>query len=137
MSRDRYNHRANPGPRGWLCAVQNPTQPGPSRGLYFHNAIIGSITNTAEYQAARVIDTIRSITGNLKKINLISGNTCSQIQKIFRVIEADSLLQYSFMIPCDAHGLQLLLGDILDFPPYYNIIKAVNAIVNHLIHANK
>jgi hypothetical protein len=106
--------------------------------FYYTNAVLGSDTVSAEYQCQRLIDIVSTITGSkFDLINAISGDTCSTMLRTFDLIAQSQLLKHAFMIPCDAHGLQLLLGDILEFPGYSSTVEACDAIVSHLHHADK
>jgi Protein of unknown function (DUF 659)/hAT family C-terminal dimerisation region len=106
--------------------------------FYYTNTVLGSSTVSADYQCQRVIETIGRITGNnYEAVNAISGDTCATMLKTFNLLAQNPLLKHAFMIPCDAHGLQLLLGDILEFPGYSATVSSCDAIVNHLHHADK
>jgi hypothetical protein len=111
---------------------------GTKRGTFFYTNInLGAATADSEFQAERIIQEISVIVGDYSRINSVSGDTCSTMEKTFRLISEDPRLKYAFMIPCDCHGLQLLLKDILTSPAYSPTVTAVNLIVNHLQHAPK
>ena len=46
-------------------------------------------------------------------------------------------LQCCFMIPCDLHGIQLLISDILTTPPFNSLKDRANQLVGHFKHSPK
>jgi hypothetical protein len=46
-------------------------------------------------------------------------------------------LKHCFFIPCDPHGLQLLIKDILQYPAYATTVEATAQLIEHLHHADK
>lgn len=59
------------------------------------------------------------------------------MQKTFRLLGEKSSLKHSFMIPCDCHGLQQHIGDILESPAYATTITSAYRLISHLHHAGK
>jgi hypothetical protein len=55
----------------------------------------------------------------------------------FEQISAKPGLKHCFFIPCDSHGPQLLIKDIMQYPAYSDIIKAAAQLIEHLHHADK
>lgn len=49
-----------------------------------------------------------------KRINSISTDTCHVMKSVWEKLEATPELRHCFMIPCDSHGLQLIMKDIVD-----------------------
>ena len=49
-----------------------------------------------------------------KRINSISTDTCSVMKSVWQNLATTSELKHAFMIPCDSHGLQLIMKDIVD-----------------------
>lgn len=49
-----------------------------------------------------------------KRINSISTDTCAVMKSVWEKLENTSELRHCFMIPCDSHGLQLIMKDIVD-----------------------
>ncbi|KAJ6041452.1 uncharacterized protein N7446_010660 [Penicillium canescens] len=48
------------------------------------------------------------------RINSISTDTCHVMKSVWEKLEATPELRHCFMIPCDSHGLQLIMKDIVD-----------------------
>ena len=49
-----------------------------------------------------------------KRINSVSTDTCSVMKSVWEKLEQTLELRHCFMIPCDSHGLQLFMKDIVD-----------------------
>ena len=49
-----------------------------------------------------------------KRINSISTDTCSVMKSVWEKLEDTTELRHCIMIPCDSHGLQLVMKDIVD-----------------------
>jgi hypothetical protein len=78
--------------------------------FYYENINLGTTSVTAEFYTEKIEQQIRSITkGQPKRINYISTDTCDTILKTGRLLQALPSFQHVFMIPCDPHGLQLLI----------------------------
>lgn len=54
--------------------------------------------------------------GDLSKINSIATDTCSTMYKMWLELQKFPEFAHCFFIPCDSHGLQLLVKDILKIP---------------------
>jgi hypothetical protein len=55
----------------------------------------------------------------------------------FDQLSVQSGLKHCFFIPCDPHGLQLLIKDILQYPAYASTVKSAAQLIEHLHHADK
>jgi hypothetical protein len=55
----------------------------------------------------------------------------------FDQLSVQSGLKHCFFIPCDPHGLQLLIKDILQYSAYANTVKAAAQLIEHLYYADK
>lgn len=56
--------------------------------------------------------------GDWAKVSGIATDTCAIIRKMWRVLESDLKLKHVFMVPCDSHGIQLLIKDLIDGVPF-------------------
>jgi hypothetical protein len=59
---------------------------------------------------------------NLQRVNSIATDTCQIMQKMWKELSSCPELQHCFTIPCDSHGLQLLVKDLLDLEPFKSIL---------------
>lgn len=61
-----------------------------------------------------------------KRINSISTDTCGVMKAVWGILSEKPELKHAFMVPCDSHGLQLIMKDILD--PNSSKIPKVKAV---------
>lgn len=69
--------------------------------------------------------------GDWERINSFATDTCSTMLSIWKLLENDERLwkSWSLMVPCDCHGLQLLIGDIHSIPYYKEIHHHITQII--------
>lgn len=88
-----------------------------------------SAPNTASWML-KVIDT--TVDGDFKRVNSITTDTCNLERAVWDILAQDYRLRHVFFIPCDSHGLQLLIKDILTMPTirvcFLKALKIVNSI---------
>lgn len=66
----------------------------------------------------------------LDRINSIATDTCSVMRRMWTELEKFEGLKHCFFIPCDSHGIQLLVKDIFTvIPIFYEIIRKGQLIV--------
>ncbi|KAJ5191061.1 uncharacterized protein N7498_010046 [Penicillium cinerascens] len=75
-----------------------------------------------------------------KRINSISTDTCCVMKSVWEKLKATPELEHYFMIPCDSHGLQLIMKDIVDpksskVPRAGEVFKSALAIVVFFHHS--
>ena len=74
----------------------------------------GAIKLDAQATATWMLEKIDQLTrSNFKKINSVATDTCSLECTVWDILSSDPCLQHAFFIPCDSHGLQLLIKDLL------------------------
>jgi hypothetical protein len=60
------------------------------------------------------------LTGNdLQRINSIATDTCATMGAVWRLLENNENMRHTLFVPCDAHGLQLLVKDLLQHVPFF------------------
>jgi hypothetical protein len=88
---------------------------------------------TAENIARWLFRHLETLTGgNWRKINSVATDTCSIMRAVWDIMAIDPrmLQAKTLFIPCDAHGLQLLVKDIVEnIPIYSNLAKQTGTIV--------
>lgn len=75
--------------------------------------------------------------GQLGRVNCIATNTCATMKSMWSHIGQNSKMKHVFFVPCDSHGLQLLLGDILKFPFLAEVVKQAQLILTAFRASNK
>jgi len=72
------------------------------------------------------------IKGDWGQINSFATDTCSRMLLLWRILAADQRLQLSkaLFVPCDSHGLQLLIKDVLGIPHYKVIQSQIILVIN-------
>jgi hypothetical protein len=75
-----------------------------------------------------------SVKGDFRRINAVATDTCSAMRLVWRLLGADPRTSHVFSVPCDSHGLQLLIQDLLSkIPP----LKEVKTAAEHIVAAFK
>jgi len=69
--------------------------------------------------------------GDWERINSFATDTCSTMLSVGKLLENNERLRKSrpLIVPCDSHGLQLLIGDILSVPFYKEIHRCITQII--------
>jgi hypothetical protein len=73
----------------------------------------------------------------LLMINFIATDTYSTMRRLWRALRTDRRFAYTFFVPCDSHGINLLINDIINLDEFKPIVKIVNEIVAHFRYAYK
>jgi len=93
----------------------------------------GSMAFTAENLASWLMTRLGAlIKGDWGRINSFATDTCSTMLLLWRILAADERLQLSkaLFVPCDSHGLQLLIKDVLGIPHYKIIQSQIMLVIN-------
>ena len=102
-----------------------------SRGGGFHLKADVAIARTmdGEIQAQWLYEQLISATGGeLWRVNSIATDTCDTMRRAARFLIKLPGLQHVFHVLCDSHGLQLLLGDIIEKPFITKVWKRAQRI---------
>jgi RecB family endonuclease NucS len=101
-------------------------------GLSFHwNSIdIKDIQETAEEVTKVIMDQIVNMTdGDFSRVNSFASDTCNTMKATWECISRDPRLKEAFMVPCDSHGIQLAVKDILKLDEAASVFAQGNIIV--------
>lgn len=79
----------------------------------------------------------KSISHKIPAINSVATDTCRTMRSLWEELHQYERFKYTFFIPCDSHGLQLLIKDIISLHPFDKTMKDVNSILTHFCGANK
>jgi len=72
----------------------------------------------------------------LDRINSIATDTCATMRRMWIEIKKFEDLKHCFFIPCDSHGIQLLVKDVMTLIPQFNeTIQQAQSIVKSFRHA--
>ena len=65
---------------------------------------------------------------DLSRVNSLATDTCATMRKIWRVLGHQESLRRVFFVPCDSHGLQLLIKDILGLPWCHSVHQRASSV---------
>lgn len=87
-----------------------------------------------QFSATEIVTWLKSqlqiLTNNdLKRVNSIATDTCPIMLKMWKELRQFSELRHCFTIPCDSHGLQLLIKDILKLDSCKTTLQEAQCIV--------
>src|SRR5205814_3618479 len=71
--------------------------------------------------------------GDIARINSIITDTCKLMFKMWLKIQKLDEFKHVFFIPCDLHGLQLLVGDLLKIPVFKEVLNKAPTVVTRQI----
>jgi hypothetical protein len=112
-SKDRAGHR--------ISNMSLVTRLG---AFYYLTDAVGETRQTAENFAVWAMQRMgQSVQGNYARINSVATDICSDMRAVWRKIKADPRTSHVFCVPCDSHGLQLLIGDLVDKIPTLKSVK--------------
>jgi hypothetical protein len=112
-SKDRAGHR--------ISNMSLVTRLG---AFYYLTVAVGETRQTAENVAVWALEKMgQSVQGNYARINSVATDTCSDMRAVWRNIKADPRMSHVFCVPCDSHGLQLLIGDLIHKIPALKSVK--------------
>ena len=93
---------------------------------------------TSEVLFEELLGTATDITdGRLSQIVSLSTDTCGTMRSLWKIVSKHPQTKMWITIPCDSHGIQLLIKDILMIPPIEKFWKLASNIVNAFRHATK
>ena len=72
----------------------------------------------------------------LDRINSIANDTCKTMRGMWKEVQKFEDLKHCLFIPCDSHGIQLLVGDLLKLPDFNDTIQKAQCIAKLLRHAS-
>lgn len=60
---------------------------------------------------------------DLARVSSLTTDTCATMRKTWEGLEKHESLKHTLFIPCDSHGLQLLIKDLLESPQFSETMK--------------
>lgn len=89
--------------------------------LHWSTFDVGSRTLSAEELEKILVPKILQISKTKEAVNAYITDTCSLMRKLWGVLRPTFLK--TFFVPCDAHGLQLIIKDVLYLPRIEDVFK--------------
>jgi hypothetical protein len=74
---------------------------------------------------------------DLSRVSSLTTDTCATMRSTWTGLEHTEQLAHALFIPCDSHGLQLLIKDILELPQIASIIISAQTIVTSFHRSQK
>ena len=106
--------------------------------FYLHSEINGSKTMDADTQLAYVIRRATiALDGQLFRMNSLSTDMYSTMRSLWKKLRASKELRHVFCSPCNSHGIQLFLKDILQLPWFKTVLSRVQQVVRAFRAAHK
>lgn len=79
--------------------------------------------HTAENLANWALGQIEQIVGSdWRRVISYISDTCSTMRSVWRILEMDPRMSHVLFVPCDSHGLQLLIKDFLNIEPSKSVL---------------
>ncbi len=75
--------------------------------------------------------------GKFWRMSCFATDTCATMRALWSELEAFDQLKHVFFVPCDSHGFQLLLGDILKLPWFIEVLEGAQWIARSFLAAPK
>jgi hypothetical protein len=92
----------------------------PIGSIHWLSEDLGSMQSTAVNIAEWLEKHLHTLThGNLERINSCANDTCSTMLSMWEHLRLKPGLQHLFFIPCDSHGIQLLIQDLINSIPQF------------------
>ena len=67
--------------------------------------------------------------GDLSRLNSLGTDTCKVMLNMCLQLQQYDDLKHCFFIPCDSHGIQLLIKDLLQIPRFQEVLKQAQTVV--------
>jgi hypothetical protein len=75
--------------------------------------------------------------GQWWRVNSLATDTCDTMRAVWEILRRNSDTRHLLFVPCDSHGLQLLINDILETFPYSRILEKATDVVSFFCRAKK
>lgn len=101
---------------------------------YYDSELFGDRRLTADEISEIVVKKLTSFLGpspDWSRINSITTDTCSTMKAVWRILEQKPMFEHTFFVPCDSHGLQLVVKDLINLQAIKPIFDAAAAVVRY------
>ena len=103
--------------------------------LHWSTFDVGSRTLSAEEMAKILLPKLLEISKTKTAINALISDTCATMRKWWGTMQP--LLPTTFFVPCDSHGLQLVIKDVLLLPEIRDVFRTAQNIAKAFKSAPK
>lgn len=122
--------------------VQNFCVVIPQKGAYY---ICSEIVNNAgtsiggKWTAEWTLEKMEDVAGpdGFDCINSVGTDTCNTMRDSWNKMERNHRTKHVLFVPCDSHGLQLLMKDIIETNWFSSCFSPAQNIVTHFNHSPK
>ncbi|KAG6080720.1 hypothetical protein E4U16_008195 [Claviceps sp. LM84 group G4] len=116
--------------QGRHCSLQQVPNDGYEEDVKSHIAALRQVAESKLPAAALPDIWTGPGTDILHRVNSITTDTCSTMIAFWRLLNEDPLTAHIFTVPCDSHGLQLLVKDVVTSEPMKGLISKAQSIVS-------
>jgi hypothetical protein len=75
--------------------------------------------------------------GQPLRINSYATDTENKMRAVYTILSSSDYFKHVFWIPCNSHGLQLLMRNIAKLPWFAEVFETASAVVNYFHRSNK
>jgi hypothetical protein len=105
--------------------------------FYLENEHIGDQALNAQFFVDWFFKKTKIYCSDPRRMSSLTTDTCATMQKTWTGFKSYPVLSHAFFIPCDSHGLQLLIKDILESKLFSDTIAKAQLIVSTFYRAKK
>jgi hypothetical protein len=97
--------------------------------FYWETQDSGSHAQTAQFLTNWLVERVEPLVdGDWSRVNSVSTDTCNTMRAVWEDLRRLPSRKHIFCIPCDSHGLQLLIKDILTINPYDRLLEKAESV---------
>ena len=102
----------------------------PSGSLHYISEDIKAKQMTAAVAAQWLRNHLSTLSnGDFSRINSITTDTCATMFAMWQELERFTEFKHCLFIPCDSHGIQLLIKDLLQLPTFKEVSQKAQVVV--------
>ena len=104
-----------------------------THGAFFQGHInLGARTADASLLSTIIQNSIAEfgVEGSSEKITSFATDTCAVMRSVWKQLKQNNIYSKALYIPCDSHGLQLLIKNILELSEFFICFKHISSIVS-------
>src|SRR5579859_1443877 len=109
-----------------ICNISIHSDPG---SYHYISEDIGTLQMNAVTNADWLRNHLLMLSHNdPTRVNSITTDTCNTMFNIWEQFEHYDGFKHCFFIPCDSHGIQLLIEDVLHLPHFSNVLQQAQLV---------
>ena len=98
--------------------------------MHYTSEDVGAKRMTAVGTAQWLRNHLATLTnGELTRVNSVTTDTYDTMFKMWTELQHDDEFKHCLFIPCNSHGIQLLVKDILMIPRFKNVLHNAQSVV--------